>query len=47
MSFFQKIPLKKSFKAIFDFYIHHRNRCKWPNVRKFFSTFIANFYEAL
>ena len=39
MGFLQKIPLKKSFKTIFDFYIHHRNMGKSPNVLKKFSTF--------
>ena len=39
MDFLQKIPLKKSFKTIFDFYIQHRNMDKSPNVLKNFSTF--------
>ena len=37
--FLQKIPLKKSFKTIFDFYIQHKNMGKSPNVLKKFSTF--------
>ena len=39
MGFLQKMPPKKSFKTVFDFYIQHRNMNKSPNILKFFSTF--------
>ena len=38
MGCLQKIPLKKSYKTIFDFYIQHRNIVKSPNVLKNYST---------